>query len=337
MKTFFRNIVRRILTWEAKAVLKKYRPKIVTVTGSVGKTSAKEAIYTVLNSSFPTRKSEKNFNRDLGILLTILGAQSGRSTVYVWVKHILEGFFLLLLPFSYPTFLVLEIAADSDRQNHIAELSSWLRTNTAVFTSFAKVPAHIEFFKTREKLLGEKLSLVSALKEDGTLVLNHDQPEFLALKEGPKHRAITFGFNEASDVKASAPSIIYGTSENSEISFPLGISFTISHLNSEYSYALNNTIGRQHVYPVLAAFVVGLSQNISPAMISTALAGHVPPRGRMSLLPGIKNTMLIDDTYNASPLAVQEGLRAFDELMVPERKIVVLGDMMYEIKKIYST
>ena len=87
-KQVFKKIIVSIIETEARIVLKKYEPKIVAVTGSVGKTSTKDAIFTVMSAFFYTRKSEKSFNSDLGVPLTILGCPNGWSNPFVWMKNI---------------------------------------------------------------------------------------------------------------------------------------------------------------------------------------------------------------------------------------------------------
>ena len=77
MKNIFKKIVIAILTLEARLVLVRYKPKIVAVTGSVGKTSTKDALYSVLAGDFRVRKSEKSFNSELGVSLTVLGLPNG--------------------------------------------------------------------------------------------------------------------------------------------------------------------------------------------------------------------------------------------------------------------
>jgi UDP-N-acetylmuramyl pentapeptide synthase len=74
-KKLFKQFVVAVLTWEARMVIKKYHPKIVAITGSIGKTSAKEAIASVLDGVYDTRKSEKSYNSEFGVPLTILDAR----------------------------------------------------------------------------------------------------------------------------------------------------------------------------------------------------------------------------------------------------------------------
>src|SRR4051812_3206000 len=102
MKQSFKKIVVKILELEAKLVLKKYKPKVVAITGSVGKTSTKDAIYTVLATTFFVRKSSKSFNSEIGVPLTILGLPNAWNSPSGWIKNIIDGFLLFLLPHKYP-------------------------------------------------------------------------------------------------------------------------------------------------------------------------------------------------------------------------------------------
>ena len=91
------NIIKKcvILTviWQAKIILKKYKPKVVAITGSVGKTSTKDAVYTVLSKFYHVRKSDKNFNTNIGIALTVLGVPSGKGSIFLWIENVCVGFY----------------------------------------------------------------------------------------------------------------------------------------------------------------------------------------------------------------------------------------------------
>ena len=106
-KKIFKNIIVTIITWQSKMVLLRYRPKIIAITGSVGKTSTKDAIFTVLSKFKTVRKSEKSFNSEIGIPLTILGASNGWSNPVVWIENIIHGFFLILWKQDYPEYLIM--------------------------------------------------------------------------------------------------------------------------------------------------------------------------------------------------------------------------------------
>ena len=125
MKSTFKKIIGLIIEWQAKLIIRKYKPKIVAVTGSVGKTSTKDAIFSVMSQFFYTRKSEKSFNSDIGIPLTIMGCPNGWYDPILWLKNILEGFYLIFFKAPYPQWLVLEVGAD--RPNDIKNVTKWLK------------------------------------------------------------------------------------------------------------------------------------------------------------------------------------------------------------------
>lgn len=93
-------------------VLKKYNPRVISITGSVGKTSAKEAVFTVLAGKFRVRKNEKNYNNEIGVPLTIIGAESGMQSIKKWMKVFCKWLILMIFPMEYPEILVLEMGAD---------------------------------------------------------------------------------------------------------------------------------------------------------------------------------------------------------------------------------
>ena len=106
MRTFFKLIIVHILTWEAKRALKKWKPFIILVSGSVGKTTTKDAIYHVLKDTTDVRKSEKSYNSELGVPLTILGLENAWRSPLGWMRNLIDGYDVLKLE-SYPKLLVL--------------------------------------------------------------------------------------------------------------------------------------------------------------------------------------------------------------------------------------
>src|SRR3990172_7221889 len=109
MKIIFKKIITYILRIESRLVLWKYKPKIIVITGSVGKTSTKDAVYAVISKISYVRKSEKSFNSEIGLPLTILGCPNGWNNPAIWLKDIVWGLWLFLSPHKYPKWLVLEV------------------------------------------------------------------------------------------------------------------------------------------------------------------------------------------------------------------------------------
>lgn len=326
MKNAFKKIVVGVLSWEAKRVLNKYKPKIVAITGSVGKTSTKDAIYTVLSADYSVRKSQKSFNSEIGVPLTILGLPNGWSNPFTWIRNMIEGLILATFTFAYPDWLVLEVGAD--RPGDIERISKWLKPDVTVITRFGDVPVHVEYFASIDDLVKEKGFLALSLKKDGILIYNNDDERIRNFAQGIDRRKMTFGMNQDSEVLGSHVEVMYGHLENSEISFPLGTIFRADYNGSSIPLRVHGVLGVQHVYPMLGAFAVAVSLGMNPVTISQALENHVPPRGRMNLISGEKSTLIIDDTYNSSPIAVYEGLQVLKHLACPGRKIAVFGDML---------
>ena len=110
-----RKILQKILKIFAKIVLTKYKPVIIAITGSVGKSSTKEAIYAILESHFGTnkvRKNQRNYNNEIGVPLTICGLETGGKSVFRWLVRFIKIFWMIIFNVSYPDFLVLEMGAD---------------------------------------------------------------------------------------------------------------------------------------------------------------------------------------------------------------------------------
>ncbi len=316
MKFIIKKIIVFILILESKLIIKKYKPFIVAVTGSVGKTSTKDAIYTVLANNSYVRKSEKSFNSDIGIPLTILGCQNGWSDLTIWLKNILHGLELILFKSKYPECLVLEVGAD--HPNDIKKVSKWLKTDIAVITKVSEIPVHVEFFPTPEDVLKEKLYLAESLKNNGILIVSADDKRLVEASKNYKQKVMTFGIDNVATVSAS------------DISMDIksGVSFKLNYEGNSIPVNIKGAIGNQFIYPILAASVVGIARNISISKIIESIPNHIPSKGRMNILSGINGSTLIDDTYNSSPDAVSEALNALSKIDTTGKKIVVLGDMM---------
>ena len=191
MKQLIKKIIFNILKLEAILVIKKYKPQIIAVTGSVGKTSTKDAIFAVMASTFSVRKSEKSFNSDIGIPLTILGCPNAWYNLFLWIKNIFSGLELIIFSCNYPKWLILEVGAD--RPNDIKAITKWLKPHIVVITAFAKVPTHIEFFKDKDEVVKEKKYLADALKKDGILIVNGDDEDCMKIKESFKNISYIYG------------------------------------------------------------------------------------------------------------------------------------------------
>lgn len=320
MKTFLKNIVVKILTLEAKLLLSRHHPVIIAVTGSVGKTSMKDAIYSILKKHYSTRKSEKSFNSEIGVPLTVLGLPNAWNNPFLWLKNIIDGFFIALFSKDYPNYLILETGID--RPGDMSNLAKWLKPNIVVLTRFPDVPVHVEYFESPEAVITEKMKLIDALDQDGLVIYNHDDERIQTALSSVRQKTIGYSRYLNSHFTASRDSIYYNDDT------PAGISFFIDNMGTTYEVKVAGIVGMQQVYIYNGAIAVSAQCGLSVTDAVEALSSHVPPPGRMRILKGIKGTIIIDDTYNSSPAAAEQALEALKEIRHAKRKIAVLGDML---------
>lgn len=324
MKDYIKSTIISILQWEAGKILKKYQPKIIAITGSVGKTSTKDTIFSVLSDSFYVRKSEKSFNSQIGVPLTILGCQNGWNNPLIWFINLIKGLNLILIRGQYPDWLVLEVGADSP--GGIKKMSEWLKPDILVITRFGKTPVHIEFFESVDELIEEDGALIDSLKRKGILILNADDKDVKAFMNKSSNEVVTYGMEGGLDVFASSYRVMYGIDKKGK--FPTGIQFKVEYEGESVQIVLMGVLGIHHIYPALASVAVGVSQDLKLTHISKSLRSHESPLGRMKIIKGIKNSIIIDDSYNSSPVALEEALKTLQMIEGAKRKIAVLGDML---------
>ncbi len=314
---WLKNKLKNILKWLAKATLKKYKPGIIGITGSVGKTSTKEAIYTVLRNFRQVRASAQNFNNELGLPLTILGDWQETS----WLKIIIVSFWRLIFgrKSNYPEMLILEYGAD--RPGDLDYLLDIANPQIAVITAIGEVPVHIEYYDSPESVAKEKAKIVRSLPSVGFAVLNQDDQVVLDIKKFVQAPVFTFGFNEGAQMKIS------GFENRSDQGRPSGIIFKLEYNKSSVPVRMDGAFGRAQAYAAAAAACVGVGFGLSLQRIAESLAYYKPPPHRMKFLIGLKDTYIIDDCYNASPLSMRSALETIKDLPA-KRKVGILGDML---------
>ncbi len=315
-KNFKQRISERLLRTMASAVLRKYRPLVVGITGSVGKSSTKEAAALVLSNGMRVRKSEGNFNNEIGVPLSILGVGTGGNALSRLLSAVWRFFGYMTFPLRYPEGLVLEMGID--RPGDMAYLVGFVPVRIGVVTRI--VESHIEFFGTVGAIAKEKGKLVSSLPEDGFAILNADDPRAVSMGGRTKAVPITYGFGEGADVRAENIAL-YDTEGG------IGTTFKLAYRGKTIPVRLPSVIARHHVEDALAGAAVGLAAGMNPVDIAEKLAGFVPLPGRLRFLPGREGVGLLDDTYNASPSSLRAALSTLRDIPA-RRKVVMLGDML---------
>lgn len=319
MRDIFKYIVTYIITLEAKMLLRRSKPRIIAITGNVGKTSTKDAIYTALRKTHHVRKSQKSYNSEIGVPLSILGLDNGWNNPWLWLRNIFDGATQVLFHRSYPEVLVLE--AGVDRPGDMKRLATWLKPDVVVLTRFPDVPVHVEFFGSPEAVVEEKMQLVHAMHPDGVVLYNQDDERIKAAIADIPQRVSGYAYATDAAVQASAEAVLY------EAGRPIGLTFAVQTKDETATVEVLGTLGTHSTYTYLAAIAVAQEFSVSLAQIIEALHEHEPPPGRMRILAGRNDSVIIDDTYNASPTAMQQAVATLTELQA-ERKIAVLGDML---------
>lgn len=314
-----KKILHFILKILAQLIIGKYQPKVIAITGSVGKTSAKEAIFAVLDGKFIIRRSSKNFNNEIGTPLTIIGfTKTPGKNLFLWLWVFITAIKLLIITNKhYPEILILEMGAD--KPGDISYLTSIAKPSMALITAIG--PSHLEHFKSIKNIVKEKSKILRHLNHRGWAILNQDDINLQSLINSDKYQVKTFGRNTASNVLLSEVKIAnrdnyYGTA------------FKLKYQGSEVPMFLPNVLGWQHAQAAAAAAAVALSLDINLVAVGKGLYKYKPARGRTNLIAGVKGTWIIDDTYNASPQSSKVALDILAEMPCSGRKIAVFGDML---------
>jgi len=307
-----------ILKILAQATLWRYKPMIVGVTGSVGKTSTKEVIYVILKNKYNVRQNIKNYNNEIGVPLTILGQETGGNSSWRWLQIFLISLFEIFYTKNYPEVLVLEMGAD--RLGDIAYLTNFVKCDVGVVTAIGEIPVHVEFFQTADQVAKEKANILRYLKQDNWAVLNFDDERIKMMARRTQGKIFSYGFEEKVNLRA------VNLEQHLENLNEAGISFKVDYQGSNVPIRLKNVYAKHQVYSILAGMAVGLIFKMNLIEITGALKNYEPPAGRLRLIYGIKDSWIIDDTYNSSPSSTLGALELL--ALMPGRKIAVIGDML---------
>ena len=305
-----KRLIQKILRDLAKIVLWKYKPTIVGITGSVGKSSTKEAVYAVLKDQFNVRRSLKNYNNELGLPLTVFSAIAPGKSLAGWLKVFWKALGLILFPDrNYPKVLVLEMAAD--HPGDIGYLTSLARPSIGVVTSVSSV--HLEFFKNLDNVAKEKSGIITGLPINGWAILNEDDERVREMRKKVKAKVLTFGFAKSADVRAEEIFIDQSFTGQGRLQIK-GLNFKLSYAGTIMPAFLPGVLAKYHIYGALAAAAVGSALGMNLVDISEGLRDYQPSPGRMRLIQGIKFSSIIDDTYNSSPEAAKKALETLKEI-----------------------
>ena len=322
---FFIKFILKIFTIN---ILKKYQPQIIAITGSYGKTSAKEAIYNILKIKFQTGKTIKNYNNEIGLPCSVIGKKSAGKSIIGWFLLFANAFRLLLsTDKNYPKILVLELAINKPGDmKYLLSLIPNKLIKVVVLTSISSM--HFQYFDSLESIAKEKKLLLKNLPKDSYAILNYDDESVMKDASKIMVKKYTYGLKDGADFTANNIHFSFKEKKNEVDNEITGTNFKLNFSGKMLPVFLPEVIGYPHIYAVLVASVVGYIFGLNFVEISQGMKKYVPPKGRLNLINGIKNTTIIDDTYNASPEGTISSLWLLNSIKSSGKKIAVLGDML---------
>lgn len=308
----FKDFVQRRLESYVRKYFKKHpEVKLVAVAGSVGKTSTKRAIATLLSQKYRVGMHEGNHNTNVSAPLAIMGIKypDNVRSVGAW----LSVFAAMRQRISQPSGVdVIVVELGTDHPGEIATFGKYLQPDIAVIT--AVTPEHMEFFGTIEAVAAEEIGVANFSK---LAVINRDDIE-----------------GRFADLLTNTNVDTYGTSGAAEYRFEIK-DFSVEKgyigqvITSEYAEPISASIkvvGEHSLRPAMGAVAVACKLGLNPHEIAAGLRQIRPVPGRMNILRGLEESLIIDDTYNSSPLAASSALQTLYNLQAPQR-IAILGSM----------
>ena len=208
----------------------------------------------------------------------------------------------------------------ADRLGDIAYLTNFVKCDVGVVTAIGEIPVHVEFFQTADQVAKEKANILRYLKQDNWAVLNFDDERIKMMARRTQGKIFSYGFEEKVNLRA------VNLEQHLENLNEAGISFKVDYQGSNVPIRLKNVYAKHQVYSILAGMAVGLIFKMNLIEITGALKNYEPPAGRLRLIYGIKDSWIIDDTYNSSPSSTLGALELL--ALMPGRKIAVIGDML---------
>lgn len=242
--------------------------KVVGITGSVGKTSTKEFVASVLSQKYRIHKTLGNYNNEIGVPLTVLSMPEDTEVA------------------------VLEMGINHFGEMH--NLSRIARPDICIMTNIGQ--CHLEFLGSREGILKAKSEMFDFMKEDGSVCINGDDDMLASIKEVKGKKPVTFGLSEqcrvyAADIKGKglfgSEAVIHGNGESFAVQIPLP--------------------GEHMVYNALAAAAAGQLLGLTPEEIRDGIAAVESVSGRSHIVK-LPDKVLIDDCYNANPVSMEAAI-----------------------------
>jgi len=308
---FKKYVQRKLEKYVVKYFRKHPEVKLVVVAGSVGKTSTKRAIATVLSQRYRVALHEGNHNTPMSVPVAILGINypGDVHSIGAWISVFRAARARIKEPTGVDV-IIAEIGAD--HPGDIAAFGTYLKPYIGVVT--AVTPEHMEFFSSIEEVAQEELTTANFSQ---IAVINRDDIDGRFANFLTNPNVDTYGTTGAAEYRFEIEDFSVDDGYKGAVIMP--------ELEEPIPVTLK-VVGEHSIRPAMGAVAVAAKMGLMPDEIAKGLAEIRPVPGRMNILKGVKNSIIIDDTYNSSPLAASSALQALYSLQAPQR-IAILGSM----------
>lgn len=279
-----REALQKVAAWYRE----QFQIPVVGITGSVGKTTAKEMVAQALSATFRVMKTAGNQNSQVGVPITVCGLRKDHTAAVVEMGVSMPG--------------------------EMSRIAAVVKPTCAVMTNIGV--SHIEFMKTRENILREKAHIADYLPVGGALFVNGDDDLLPTLKETLGNKVVTFGLGPGCDWRA------YGLNEADKGTF-----FTCQSPTGEKTELFVPAAGEHNVRNALAAMAVARYLGVPADDAVRAISAYKAPAMRQQVVEA-NGLLIIDDSYNASPDSMRSAIDVLQSRKVKGRKAAVLADML---------
>jgi UDP-N-acetylmuramoyl-tripeptide--D-alanyl-D-alanine ligase len=308
---FKKYIQKKLEKYVVKYFRKHPEVKLVVVAGSVGKTSTKRAVATLLSQRYRVALHEGNHNTPMSVPVAILGIEypTDVHSVGAWISVFRAARERIKEPTGVDV-IIAEIGAD--HPGDIASFGRYLKPYIGVVT--AVTPEHMEFFNSIEAVAQEELTTANFSQ---LAIINRDDIDGRFANFLTNPNIDTYGTTGAAEYRFEVEDFTVDDGYKGAVIIP--------ELDQPISVMLK-VVGEHSIRPAMGAVAVAVKMGLMPDEIAKGLALIRPVPGRMNLLKGIEDSIIIDDTYNSSPLAASSALQSLYTLQAPQR-IAILGSM----------
>jgi len=308
--------VQKVLGKMARAVLKRRKPFVIGITGSLGKTTTKDVLFAILTRYTHVRTNIANYNNEFGVPLTVIGAPSGKRSLIGWLRVVVTWLWAMTVQRDYPTVLVLELGID--HKGDMDYLIDIVAPQMGVVTVVDGV--HAQKMGSIATIAKEKGRLIARLPSDGVAILNADDRRVAKMSNTTDARVITY--SAIGDTTATLWASNYAINDCG------GLTFKLNETQTSVPIRMPHIIGLQLLPSIMAAIAVARAYGIHLVDIAQALTDVRPPKRRMNVHYMANGMVVIDDT--AAPASMRGALvtlGAFPLSHARARRIAVLGDM----------